>query len=171
MAFYESVFIARQDIAAPQVETLTENITKIIEGEGGSVQKTEYWGLRSLAYRIKKNRKGHYVLLNVDSPASAIAEMERQMRINEDVLRYMTIRVDELEEGPSAIMRNRGSEDRPRRPRDEDGDASSADTETAAKADVVEDAVEEVTEEAAPVEEAVADDAEAEDETKSEGDA
>lgn len=139
MAFYESVFIARQDIAAPQVETLTENITKIIEGEGGSVIKTEYWGLRSLAYRIKKNRKGHYVLLNVDSPASAITEMERQMRINEDVLRYMTIRVDELEEGPSAIMRNRGSEDRPRRPRsDEDGGAPAAATPVAEVATVAE---------------------------------
>ncbi len=140
MAFYESVFIARQDIAAPQVETLTENITKIIEGEGGSVKKTEYWGLRSLAYRIKKNRKGHYVLLNVDSPASAIAEMERQMRINEDVLRYMTIRVDELEEGPSAIMRNRGSEDRPRRPRsDEEGEGQKVSAPPAT--DVKEEAV------------------------------
>ena len=148
MAFYESVFIARQDIAAPQVETLTENITKIIEDEGGSVLKTEHWGLRSLAYRIKKNRKGHYVLLNVDSPASAIAEMERQMRINEDVLRYMTIRVDELEEGPSAIMRNRGSEDRPRRPRsDEDGDNS-----TPAPADAGDAPAKEAVTENAPVE-------------------
>ena len=115
MAFYESVFIARQDIAAPQVETLTENITKIIEDEGGSVLKTEHWGLRSLAYRIKKNRKGHYVLLNVDSPASAIAEMERQMRINEDVLRYLTIKVDAFDEGPSVMMQSRQRDDRPRR--------------------------------------------------------
>ena len=115
MAFYESVFIARQDIAAPQVETLTENITKIIEDEGGSVLKTEHWGLRSLAYRIKKNRKGHYVLLNVDSPASAIAEMERQMRINEDILRYLTIKLDAFEEGPSVMMQSRQRDDRPRR--------------------------------------------------------
>ncbi|MBT3559031.1 MAG: 30S ribosomal protein S6 [Rhodospirillales bacterium] len=158
MAFYESVFIARQDIAAPQVETLTENITKIIEDEGGSVLKTEHWGLRSLAYRIKKNRKGHYVLLNVDSPASAIAEMERQMRINEDVLRYMTIRVDELEEGPSAIMRNRGSEDRPRRPRsDEDGDNS-----TPAPADAGDAPAKEAVTENAPVEEIAAEEVVAE---------
>jgi small subunit ribosomal protein S6 len=171
MAFYESVFIARQDIAAPQVETLTENITKIIEGEGGSVQKTEYWGLRSLAYRIKKNRKGHYVLVNMEGPASVVTEMERQMRINEDVLRYLTIRVDELEEGPSAIMRNRGSEDRPRRPRsDEDGEFSTPTTGAddvakdataeapAAEAPSTEDAVvEEAVAEEVVVEEAVAD--------------
>lgn len=128
MALYESVFIARQDIAAPQVEALTESFTKIIKDEGGSVEKTEYWGLRSLAYRIKKNRKGHYILMNLDTPPSAVAEMERQMRINEDVLRYMTVRVDELEEGPSVIMRNRGSEDRPRRPREDHEDRKDHDT-------------------------------------------
>ena len=166
MAFYESVFIARQDIAAPQVETLTENITKIIEGEGGSVVKTEHWGLRSLAYRIKKNRKGHYILLNVDSPASAITEMERQMRINEDVLRYMTIRVDELEEGPSAIMRNRGSEDRPRRPREDGEDAPTAD-----KEDTPVDAKEDVPAEEAPAEEPAAEEPAAEDAPAEEADA
>ncbi len=122
MAFYESVFIARQDIAAPQVETLTDTFSKIIENEGGAVKKTEYWGLRSLAYRIKKNRKGHYVLMNLDTPASAVVEMERQMRINEDVLRYMTVRVEELEEESSVIMRHRNNDDRPRRGFKDDGE-------------------------------------------------
>ena len=122
MPLYESVFIARQDIAAPQVDTLTDNIQKIIEDQGGSIAKREYWGLRSIAHKIKKNRKGHYTLLNIDAPAPAIHEMERQMRINEDVLRYLTIRMDELEEGPSVIMRSRSSDDRPRRPREDFAD-------------------------------------------------
>lgn len=107
MPLYESVFIARQDIASTQVDTLGEQFTKIIEGLNGKVTKREYWGLRNLAYRIKKNRKGHYVLLNIDAPSPAVAEMERNMRINEDVLRYLTIRVDELEEGPSAMLQSR----------------------------------------------------------------
>ena len=120
MPFYETVFIARQDIAVPQVEALTETVKSIITDQGGSVAKVEQWGLRTLAYRVKKNRKGHYVLMNIDAPATAITEMERQMRINEDVLRYLTIRVDEFEEGPSVMLRSRGSDDRPRRgPRDE----------------------------------------------------
>jgi len=127
MPLYESVFIARQDIAAPQVDTLTDNIQTLIEDHGGSIAKREYWGLRSLAHKIKKNRKGHYSLLNIDAPAEAIHEMERQMRINEDVLRYLTVRMDELEEGPSVIMRSRSSDDRPRRgPRSEGGDRPSA---------------------------------------------
>ncbi len=128
MPFYESVFIARQDIATPQVDTLTDNIQKIIEDQGGSVSKREYWGLRSIAHKIKKNRKGHYVLMNIDAPGAAIHEMERQMRINEDVLRYLTVRVDELEEGPSIMMRTRNSDDRPRRgSRDDDsGDNNDA---------------------------------------------
>ena len=121
MPLYESVFIARQDIATPQVDTLTDNIQKIIEDQGGSIAKREYWGLRSIAHKIKKNRKGHYTLLNIDAPAPAIHEMERQMRINEDVLRYLTIRLDEFEEGPSVMMRSRPSDDRPRRPRDDEG--------------------------------------------------
>ncbi len=121
MPLYESVFIARQDIAAPQVDTLTDTIQKIIEDQGGSIAKREYWGLRSIAHKIKKNRKGHYTLLNIDAPATAIHEMERQMRINEDVLRYLTIRMDALEEGPSVIMRSRSSDDRPRRGPREDG--------------------------------------------------
>ena len=113
MPFYENVFIARQDISTPQVESLADDFTKIIEDQGGTVAKREYWGLRGLAYRIKKNRKAHYVLFNIDAPAEAVHEMERQMRLHEDVLRYLTLRVDELEEGPSAMMQRRGGrEDR-----------------------------------------------------------
>ena len=115
MPCYESVFIARQDISASQAERLTENFSQIITDNGGNVVDTESWGLRSIAYRIKKNRKGHYVLMNIDAPAPAVHEMERQMRIHEDVLRYMTIRVDEIEEGPSAMLRNKDRDDRPRR--------------------------------------------------------
>ncbi|WNK01666.1 30S ribosomal protein S6 [Thalassospiraceae bacterium LMO-JJ14] len=115
MPCYESVFIARQDISASQAEGLTETFSQIISGNGGNVVNTESWGLRSISYRIKKNRKGHYVLMNIDAPAPAVHEMERQMRIHEDVLRYMTIRVDGFEEGPSAMLRNKDRDDRPRR--------------------------------------------------------
>lgn len=107
MALYESVFIARQDISTAQAEALGDTFAEIIANLGGTVSKKEYWGLRNLAYRIKKNRKGHYMLLNVDAPPGAVAELERNMRINEDILRYMTVRVDALEEGPSAILRSR----------------------------------------------------------------
>lgn len=107
MAFYECVFIARQDISADQVNSLTEQMEKVLGEGGGKVEKKENWGLRTLTYRINKNRKGHYVLMNLDAPAAAVHEMERQMRLNEDILRYMTIRVDELEEGPSAILQNK----------------------------------------------------------------
>ena len=115
MPFYESVFIARQDISSTQAEALTETFSNIITENGGTVVSNESWGLRSLSFRMNKNRKGHYVMLNIDSPGPAIHEMERQMRINEDILRYMTIRVDELEEGPSAMLRNKDRDDRPRR--------------------------------------------------------
>ena len=116
MTLYESVFIARQDISGAQVETLMETFSTLIADQGGTVSKKEYWGLKNLAFRIKKNRKGHYVLFNIDAPPAAILEMERTMRINEDVLRYLTLRVDELEEGPSAVMQGRGNrEERPRR--------------------------------------------------------
>jgi small subunit ribosomal protein S6 len=116
MPLYENVFIARQDISGAQVDTLADQFTQLIADNGGEVKKRENWGLRNLAYRMNKNRKGHYVLFNIDAPAPAIAELERTMRINEDVLRYLTIRVDALEEGPSPIMLNRGSrDDRPRR--------------------------------------------------------
>ncbi len=114
MAYYENVFIARQDISAVQVEDLTESFTKVINDNSGKIVKTESWGLRTLAYRIKKNRKGHYVMLNIDAPAGAIHEMERQMRINEDILRYLTIKIDAIEEGPSVMMNSRSRDDRPR---------------------------------------------------------
>ena len=121
MPLYENVFIARQDISGTQVDALADTFTQLIGEQGGEVKKREYWGLRNLSYRMKKNRKGHYVLLNIDAPAAAISELERTMRINEDVLRYLTLRVETLEEGPSPVMQNRGSrEDRPRRDRDRD---------------------------------------------------
>src|SRR6185295_8609596 len=114
MALYENVFIARQDVPQTQVETLTNQFAEIVTGLGGTVSKKEYWGLRSLTYRIKKNRKGHYTLLNIDAPSAAVKEMERTMSINEDIIRFLTVRVDALEEGPSAVMQ-RSSEkaDRP----------------------------------------------------------
>lgn len=108
MALYENVFIARQDISSTQVDALADGFTALIAEQGGQVVKREYWGLRNISYRIKKNRKGHYVLFNIDGPAAAISELERNMRINEDVLRYLTIRVEEHEEGPSVVMQNRG---------------------------------------------------------------
>ncbi len=120
MPLYESVFIARQDISSQQVESLTENLTKIITENGGEIAKSEYWGLRNLAYRIKKNRKGHYVLFNIDAPAGAIQEYERNMRISEDVLRYLTIRIDELEEGPSIQMQSRRAREERQRARREE---------------------------------------------------
>src|ERR1700676_4911011 len=116
MPLYEHGFIARQDISGAQADALADAFAQLITEQGGEVKKRESWGLRNLAYRMNKNRKGHYVLFNIDAPPAAIAELERTMRINEDVLRYLTIRVDELEEGPSPIMLNRGSrDDRPRR--------------------------------------------------------
>ena len=119
MPLYENVFMARQDISGAQADALADQFAQLIADNGGEVKKRENWGLRNLAYRMNKNRKGHYVLFNIDAPAPAIAELERTMRINEDVLRYLTIRVDELEEGPSPVMLNRGGrEDRPRRDRD-----------------------------------------------------
>src|SRR6266853_6136270 len=123
MPLYENVFIARQDISGAQVDALADGFTQLIAEQGGEIKKREYWGLRNLAYRMKKNRKGHYVLFNIEAPPAAIAELERTMRINEDVLRYLTLRVDQLEEGPSPVMQSRGSrEDRPRRDRDRYGE-------------------------------------------------
>ena len=92
MPLYEHIFLARQDVSPQQVEELTNTLTSVIDQNGGKVTKNEYWGLKSLSYRIKKNRKAHYSLLNIDAPAPAVAEMERQMRINEDILRFMTVR-------------------------------------------------------------------------------
>lgn len=111
MPLYENVFIARQDVSTTQVEALTDAFATAIEAGGGKVGKREYWGLRGLAFRIKKNRKGHYMLLNLDAPPAAVHEMERLMRINEDVLRHLTVRVEELEEGPSAVLQSRGGRD------------------------------------------------------------
>ena len=107
MRFYETVFIARQDVTSNQVETLAQHYTSIIKAHGGEVSKTEFCGLRSLAYPIKKNKKGHYILLNIAVQADAIKEMERQMNLNEDVLRFLTIRVDELDNAPSTLMQSR----------------------------------------------------------------
>ena len=123
MPFYESVFIARQDISPAQAETLADTFTGIVKERGGDVTKREYWGLRSISYRIKKNRKGHYVLLNLDAPPAAVQEMERNMRLNEDVLRFMTVRVEELEAGPSMMMQRREERsDRGPRRREYEGD-------------------------------------------------
>ena len=157
MPLYEHVFLARQDASPQQVEELTTQIKGVVEQMGGKVAKTEQWGIRSLTYRMNKNRKAHFTLLNIDGPAAIVAEIERQERINEDVIRYLTVRVDDLEDGPSAMMRKserdergdrgfgggfgggfRGDRDRgdrgdrgdrpPRRPREEEAPAAAAET-------------------------------------------
>src|SRR5690606_18018872 len=126
MALYEHVLLARQDISQQQVDALVEQFKGVLEANGGKFGKVESWGLRPLTYRIKKNRKAYYTLITIGAPAAAVAEMERQMRINEDILRFMTIRVDELEEGQSAMLsrrderRDRDDDRGPRRPRDGD---------------------------------------------------
>lgn len=130
MRCYEHTLIARQDLSPQQAQALAETYSGVLTEHGGEVTKTEYWGLRSLSYRIKKNRKGHYLHLNVRAPAEAIAELERQERLSDDVLRYLTVKVDALEEGPSVLMQSRSSreersrrhdeDERPRRARDED---------------------------------------------------
>ena len=112
MPLYEHVFLARQDLGTQQVDELTAQFKGIIEQLGGSVAKTEYWGVKTLSYRLQKNRKAHFTPFNIDAPPAAIAEIERQQRLSEDVLRYITIRVDELEEGPSAMMRKVDRDDR-----------------------------------------------------------
>ena len=127
MALYEHVFLARQDLAQAQVDALAEAATKIVEEGKGKVVKTETWGLRSLAYRIAKNRKAHYVMLQIDGPAGVVAELERQTAINEDVIRYMTIRVDELEQGPSAMMRRGERNERDGRRGDREGRGDRSD--------------------------------------------
>ena len=106
MALYEHLLIARQDISAQQVDALATHLKTIVEGEGGKIEKQEYWGLRGLAYRIKKNRKGHYVLLNINAPAGAVVELERQLKINEDVLRYITVKVDQFDTSSSKARRD-----------------------------------------------------------------
>lgn len=112
MSFYETVFIARQELSAAQVEALAANLTDILTQGKGEVSKTEFCGLRNLAYSIKKNRKGHYVLFNIDAPSPAVKEMERQMRLNEDILRFLTLKVDMLDPEPSPLMQSKQSRDR-----------------------------------------------------------
>jgi small subunit ribosomal protein S6 len=132
MPLYEHVYLARQDLSTQQVEELTTLLSGVITQNGGKITKTEYWGLKSLSYRIAKNRKAHLTLLNVDAPSAALNEVERQERLSEDVLRYLTIRVEAHEEGPSAMMRKSDRDDRgdrgdrggdrgPRRPRRDEG--------------------------------------------------
>jgi small subunit ribosomal protein S6 len=111
MPLYESTFIARQDISVPDVEKLTDTFSKIISDNGGKVVKSEYWGLRNLAYLIKKNRKGHYVMLAIDAPFEAVKEMERRMKLSEDVLRNLNIKVKEFDKGPSHMMNAQNSSD------------------------------------------------------------
>ena len=119
MPLYEHVFLARQDLSQAQVDALAATATEIVETNQGKVVKTEAWGLKNLAYKIKRNRKAHFVLLNIEAPAGVIAELERQTQINEDVIRYMSVRVDELEEGPSVQMRKSDRERTRRRDREE----------------------------------------------------
>ncbi len=150
MPLYEHVYLARPDLSAQQIEELTAQYKGVIEQMGGKVAKNEYWGVKSLSYRIRKNRKAHFTLLNIEAPSAAVSEIERQQRINEDVLRTLTVRVDELEEAPSAMMRkvdrdrdrderrgfgdrgfdrDRGDRDRGRRdrgPREDRGDGEPA---------------------------------------------
>lgn len=116
MSLYEHIFICRQDISQQQVEDLTAQFSSVISDNGGSIAKTEYWGLRSMAYKVKKNRKGHYALLNIDASHEAIAEMERQMSLNDDVIRFLTIRVDEHDTEPSAPLQNKGRDRDDKRP-------------------------------------------------------
>ncbi len=120
MPLYEHIFLARPDITSQQVDTLIEQYKGVIETAGGKITKNEYWGVKSLAYRVRKNRKAHFTLLNVEAPSSALSEVERLMSINEDVIRYMTIRVDALDDGPSAMMQKKERSDKRRR--DEDGE-------------------------------------------------
>ena len=119
MALYEHVFLARQDLSQAQVDALAAQATEIIEKNDGKVTKTETWGLKNLAYKIDRNRKAHFVLLNIEGPGSVVAELERQTRINEDVIRYMTIAVDEHETGPSVMMRKNERDKKRRADREE----------------------------------------------------
>ncbi|MBU1253651.1 30S ribosomal protein S6 [Qipengyuania sp. DY56-A-20] len=119
MALYEHVFLARQDLSQSQVDQLAANATEIVEQNEGRVTKTETWGLKNLAYKIDRNRKAHFVMLNIEGPGEVVHELERQTRINEDVIRYMTIRVDEHEEGPSVMMRKNERDKKRRSDREE----------------------------------------------------
>lgn len=147
MPLYETVIIARQDISTQQVETLTEQMSGYVTEGGGTVAKVEHWGLRNLAYKIKKNRKGHYVLLSIDSPAAAVKEMERNLLLHEDILRHMTLRVEELNENDSVMLQSRSARPSGRRDRDEQESKAPK-----AAAEKVVAAEENVTEEVATVE-------------------
>jgi small subunit ribosomal protein S6 len=122
MSFYEHVFLARQDVSGQRVDELVDQFKGVIEAGGGSIGKVEYWGLKNLPFRIKKNRKAHYSLMNLDAPHEAVAEMERQMGLNEDIIRFMTIRVDELEDEPSVQMQKKERDERRRRERERSND-------------------------------------------------
>ena len=113
MATYECVYIARQELTAAQTEQLSTDLTKIVSSNNGEIKNQEYWGLRNLAYKIRKNRKGHYTMFHIEAPSSTIQELERNMRLNEDILRYLTVKIDKLPQGPSVMMTARP--DRPRR--------------------------------------------------------
>jgi small subunit ribosomal protein S6 len=154
MPLYEHVFIARQDISGTQVDQLIETFTGVVETGGGKVVAFESWGLRNLAYRIKKNRKGHYVMMNLDVPSDVVLELERQQRIHDDVLRYLTLRVDEHEEAPSVMMQGR-KERGPRR----DDDEEDGDSKPAAASEDAKPAAEATPADAAPTVEAPATDA------------
>lgn len=130
MPLYESIFIARQDVSAAQVDSLADGFEKIVTDNSGSVERREYWGLRTLAYRIKKNRKGHYVLFNLDAPSEAIQEMERNMSLNEDIFRFMTVRLAKLRDDASPIMQGKGDRDRDRADRGNRRDKSEEDAST-----------------------------------------
>ncbi len=161
MPLYESTFIARHDISAQQVEALAGSFTEVVKENGGEVVKTEFWGLKTLAYRIKKNRKGHYVHFNLNSPSAAVHELERNMRLNEDVLRYLTVRVEELDPEPSVMMQVRAArDDRARRgggpPRPRSEEPAKADSEKPAKAGSEEPAKADSEEPAKPESEAAA---------------
>ncbi|MEX2617579.1 MAG: 30S ribosomal protein S6 [Alphaproteobacteria bacterium] len=136
MPYYETVFISRQDISSAQVDAISDAMAEIITGDGGRISRREYWGLKSMAYRMKKNKKGHYVLFNYEAPSATMREMERLMGLNEDVLRLLTLRTDDLPEEPSVVMANRNERggrygrDRPRSDRDDsssDSNSSSSD--------------------------------------------
>ena len=136
MRLYESVFIARQDISSQQVESMADEFAGIITNAGGKIHKREYWGLRSLAYRIKKNRKGHYIMFNLETDGATLKEYERIMGLNEDVLRFLNIRIEEVDEAPSIIMQNKGDRgDRGSRPPRKEAEAEAKPAEAAAEAE------------------------------------
>ncbi|MGZ0186759.1 MAG: 30S ribosomal protein S6 [Alphaproteobacteria bacterium] len=147
MSYYENIFIARQDMSPAQVEAMADTYSALVEERGGKVMKREHWGLKTLAYRIKKNRKGHYVMLDVESDGETVVELERQMRLSEDVIRFLTVRLEEVTEAPSPMMSRRDRDDR-RRPR-EDRPNDDAPRETSE----VKEAKDEPVAEAAPAEE------------------